>query len=274
MSSIVSSKPTPSPADCIALVTQLSAELTACQHELKRLHALTAIQNCMGYYEAIHLNPTEIWRTPECFALWRPDCSVEVSDWGCFFGPEAIRGFWAAQTGDDLRGGIFFHTLTTACIEVAGDGKTAKATWASPGFETMPPLQADDQHRSFWCWGKYGVDFIRHPDTGEWKIWHMKWFRTIRSDFYRSWYDDAKNTLKGMPGPKGFDHPGRRPSVFHRPYAADEIPHPFPMPPQPYQTYDGTFRWIFGDADYEKTYDVQYPAYEALYHVDYPGCVA
>jgi hypothetical protein len=259
----------------IVTIEQLQQKLesTIKKHELEieRLQAVTAIQNCMGHYETVHITPMENSRTPECFAMWRPDCSCEVSDWGCIFGPEAMKRFWEVQTGDELRGGIFFHTLTTPIIQVAGNGKTAKVTWASPGFETMPPFDKNGAYKSFWCWGKYGMDFIKNPETGEWKIWHMKWFRTIRSDFYKSWYDDAKETLVGMPGPSGgMELDGRLPSVFHRPYSPDEVPHPFPIDPEPYETYDGDFRWLFGGPEYEKKYNVNYPGYEKKYNVDYP----
>ena len=242
------------------------------QLELERVQAVTAIQNVMSHYECVHLNPAYNSHSTECFAMWRPDCSCEVSDWGCVFGPEAIQKFWDAQTADDCRGGIFFHTLCTPCIEVAGNGKTAKVTWASAGFETMPAGVMADEAKSFWCWGKYGMDFIKNPETGEWKIWHMKWFRQIRNDFYTDWYNDSKNTLVGFPGKNGgaFEMEGVRPSVFHRPYQFDEIPHPFPITPKPYYDYDGDFRWIFGDEETEKKYNVIYPGYEKYYNVNYP----
>lgn len=241
-------------------------------HELQiqRLLAINAIQNCMGHYEFVHLTSDLNHRTPECFAMWRDDVSVEVSDWGCFFGPKAVKEFWSNQKAEDNRGTIFFHTLATPVIEVAGDCKTAKVTWASPGFETMPPLPGlSDEFKCFWCWGKYAIDFIRNPETGEWKIWHMKWFRTIRNDFYTDWYNDAKNTMTGMPG--GFTHPDALPSVFHRPYSATEMAHPFPATPQPYESYDGTFRWPYGGDEYEEMYGVRYPEeYKSKYHKNYP----
>ena len=63
------------------------------------------------------------------------------------------------------NGSIFFHTLATPCIQVAGDGKTAKVTWASPGFEADCGKNVMDgsDHMAVWCWGKYGVDFIKNP---------------------------------------------------------------------------------------------------------------
>ena len=249
----------------------MSKEIEELKHEIERLKAINAIQNCMAHYETVHLNPMYIYLTPECFAMWRPDVSCEVSDWGCVFGPEAMTAFWKAQTAPDCRGGIFFHTLCTPAIEVAGNGKTAKVTWASAGFETMPAGVMSDEAKSFWCWGKYGMDFIKNPETGEWKIWHMKWFRAIRSDFYKDWYNDSKNTMTGMPGQGGaFEMEGVQPSVFHRPFRFDEVPHPFPIDPKPYYDYDGDFRWIFGNEELEKEYDVKYPPYEKLYNVNYP----
>jgi hypothetical protein len=240
---------------------------------IRRLEAVTAIQNIMGHYEQLHLNLVETARTGrECFATWREDCSLEISDWGCIFGPEGICAFWESMNPPEKRGAIFYHALATPVMEIAGNGETAKVTWASPGFETMPGFGTPDgQAKSYWCWGRYGCDFIRNPETGEWRIWHMKWFRTIRNDFYKSWYDDAKNTLVGSPRKGGgFQHPDKRPSVFHEPYADDKIPHPFPSTPQPYRDYDGDFRWVFGGEQQEQFYGVSYPAYEKLYNVNYP----
>lgn len=249
---------------------QMRKMLAQYRLELNRLQAVNDIQACMAHYEQVHLNPEYIARSTEAFAMWRPDVSCEVSDWGCVFGPDAMQKFWDRQTGDDLRGGIFFHTLCSPCIQVAGNGQTAKATWMSAGFETMPAGIMAPESKSFWCWGKYGMDFIKHPATGEWKIWHMKWFRTIRSDFYTDWYTDSQNTMAGQPGGT-FQHPDVRPSVFHKPYRHDEIPHPFPADPEPYYDYDGSFRWIFGGEALERRFDVHYPEeYRNLYNTSYP----
>ncbi len=255
------------------LEKKLEKSIRQHEHEIERVKAVSAINACMAHYEEVHLNPDYISRSTEAFAMWRPDVSAEVSDWGCVFGPDAMQKFWDSQTGEDLRGGVFFHTVCTPAIVVAGDGRTAKATFHSAGFETMPAGIMSPEAKSFWAWGKYGLDFIKNPDTGEWKIWHFKWFRTIRSDFYTDWYTDSKNTIKGQPG-KSFEHPDVKPSVFHRPYQYDEIPHPFPCTPEPYDSYDGSFRWLFGGEELEKKYGVEYPEeYKNLYNVNYPDPV-
>ena len=82
-------------------------EIEHLKFELERQKAVNEIQQVMAHYEAVHLNPAYIARSIECFADWRDDISADVSDWGCFFGYDAVKGFWESQTGDDLRGGIF-----------------------------------------------------------------------------------------------------------------------------------------------------------------------
>ena len=58
--------------------------------EMERRKAVTEIQNCIGRYEGVHKAMT-MYLTPETFALTMPDVSMEVSDWGVFVGPEAIK---------------------------------------------------------------------------------------------------------------------------------------------------------------------------------------
>jgi hypothetical protein len=49
------------------------------------------------------------------------------------------------------------HCLTSPVIQVAKDGKTAKAIWFSPGVEGNQ-----------WAYGKYAIDFVK--EDGQWKI--------------------------------------------------------------------------------------------------------
>jgi hypothetical protein len=60
---------------------------------------------------------------------------------------------------------------------VADDGQTAKATFTSLGFEDG------------WCYGMYANSYIKI--NGEWKIWHMKWLRCFKTNFYKSWDDQT-----------------------------------------------------------------------------------
>ncbi|HZU62851.1 MAG TPA: nuclear transport factor 2 family protein [Novosphingobium sp.] len=245
----------------------IEQRLDAMTHEIDRLKAITAIQNTMSHYETVHCSG-EIHRTTECFALWRPDCTAEVAGWGCFVGTDTVKEFWGRQNRMDPRGAIFFHTLASPAIEVAGDGKTAKATWASPGFEGA---RKDGDPLAFWCWGKYGADFIRNPATGEWKIWHLKWFRTIRNHFNTPWPEESHQVMVGTINlGDHFADLNRVPSAFHRPYQSEEVAHPFPVTPQPYADYDGNFHWMFGGAEMERQYGLDLPDYSRHYNAAFP----
>lgn len=64
------------------------------------------------------------------------------------------------------------HTQSTPIIEVAGDGKTAKGIWESPGLHMTAQI-ADGKvtKQGGWFWEKYAADFVK--EDGKWKIWHI-----------------------------------------------------------------------------------------------------
>jgi len=68
------------------------------------------------------------------------------------------------------------HTNTTPIIEVAGDGKTAKGTWYSPGIGLSAHINGTNvSYGGTFFWEKYGADFVK--ENGEWKIWHCQmWY--------------------------------------------------------------------------------------------------
>lgn len=65
------------------------------------------------------------------------------------------------------------HPVSTPNVIVAADGKTAKATFTSFGYE-----------RGGWCYGKYANDYIKID--GKWYIWHKKWLRGFSASYYKS----------------------------------------------------------------------------------------
>jgi len=65
------------------------------------------------------------------------------------------------------------HFQTTPVIEIAGDGKTAKGIWYSPGIHIGGSVLEGGKTTmsgGFWM-EKYGVDFVKEDD--KWKIWHI-----------------------------------------------------------------------------------------------------
>ncbi|MCC7462258.1 MAG: nuclear transport factor 2 family protein [Gammaproteobacteria bacterium] len=64
------------------------------------------------------------------------------------------------------------HTQSTPIIEIAGDGKTAKGIWESPGLHFSAEIRGGRiSKRGGWFWEKYAADFVK--EEGEWKIWHL-----------------------------------------------------------------------------------------------------
>lgn len=88
-------------------------------------------------------------------------------------------------------GQLLLHVTTTAIIEVADDGQTAKAFWYSPG------MIAESGQSANTIWEAYGVDFVK--ENGEWKIWHLHMF----TDFMGSFYLDLGGSSSGSGEPSG-----------------------------------------------------------------------
>jgi hypothetical protein len=208
------------------------------EHEITRLSAINEIQNLMGRYEAVH-NNSEMSKSAELFAQHTPDTWAELGTWGRFEGIEAIRKLFTSMEaylpGEHGKEGLmFWHDLATPIIEVAGDCKTAKATWRSPGHETRP---RDGKLTALWCWGTYAIDFVK--EDGEWKIWHFRWFRLFITPFYTSWVDRPRDKeVTTLPEAEIFtkereDHP----DIYHQPYFPDVVQKSIPPAPKPYDTW-------------------------------------
>jgi hypothetical protein len=232
----------------------IEERIASLEHEIMRLQAVNEIQNLMGRYEAIHMGEY-VQKTWELYARHTPNTWMDVADWGIFVGIDSIKRSWTqgtigvvgpvtpgdpgsskqpqgAQTGPPPGAGqtgasnqpqglgknLAEHPLTTPVIQVAKDGKTAKALWWSPGME-----------RGGWAYGKYAVDFVK--EDGEWRIWHLKWFRIFITPFNQS-YTESKDPVAA--GDRKPDKPVR----YHKPFNSDNwTGEPMPPAPKPYDTW-------------------------------------
>ena len=88
-------------------------------------------------------------------------------------------------------GQLLLHVTTTAIIEIAKDGKTAKGYWYSPGMIAESGSQASS------IWEAYGADFIKEGD--EWKLWHLHMF----TDFMCAFGDTFTSSSGGQGGASG-----------------------------------------------------------------------
>lgn len=219
--------------------------------EIERLQAAQEIQNVMSRYVYMHT----AGRHKECVSLFitkRDDAKIEMM-WGIYEGKDAAYRCYAVDhanlegQGEQRRGRMQMHTLSTPLIVVAGDGKTGKGAWISPGHETAA---GKGKALANWAWCKYGADFIR--EDGLWKIWHLRIYGIFMTAFDKPWTEVAEaiglheEFMTLMPGitlvpgkPPTFKFNIDRPPSSGWEYRPDAIyPYDQPLPPQPYATWD------------------------------------
>jgi hypothetical protein len=107
-------------------------------------------------------------------------------------------------------GSMGIHLNTTPIIEVAGDGKTAKGIWYSPGpifsYTGQKDKDGNDLAGGSVFFEKYGVDFVK--EDGEWKIWHIQMYYDYVFSLGSDW---TKPGARGAGGPGGGGTPGGAP---------------------------------------------------------------
>ena len=150
-------------------------------------------------------------------------------------------------------GDLVAHILTTPYIEIAGDGRTAKGVWYSPGL--CSSVGADGHLNAMRIWEKYGVDFIREEDG--WKIWHFCGYIDFMMPV------DGTLLEAGVPGTaksdgKRPDNPddkpnGKMPMPFVSPnkmfrdqrpfYSPTTVADFYPPMPEPYGSWEDTFSY-------------------------------
>jgi len=138
-------------------------------------------------------------------------------------------------------GTLIMHTLTTPVIEVAGDGKTAKGMWYSPGevTEVMP----DGGFMAMWMWEKYGADFVK--EDGKWKLWHIHMYTDFATPPGKSWTDPTVSHNPFATGDTVEKPPEMRADieiVTYKEWSPTTVPVLVPMP-EPYYTFSETFSY-------------------------------
>ena len=105
---------------------------------------------------------------------------------------------WTDEEILEVYGGVgqlLLHVTTTAIIEVADDGQTAKCFWYSPG------MIAESGQTGNTIWEAYGVDFVK--ENGEWKMWHLHMFTDFMGGFYLTLGGKTSGGSSGAPGGSG-----------------------------------------------------------------------
>ena len=197
--------------------------------KLTRVTAYRLLRNLMA--EAVEaFNSYDRAECERFFALDEPDLWVEYADEGRFTGREALRALLDAVMGKKRavgEGATLF--LTTPVIEVAGDGESAQGVWWCP--IPMTALAEGGKTQAIWAFGSVAVDFLLLK--GEWKIWHLHYFRVFKCKYEMGWVDDLSmiNRLN-LPA-----HPLSEPCTYHNPYSPLSIRDGIPAAPRPYLHY-------------------------------------
>jgi hypothetical protein len=245
-------------------VEQLEERVHQLEKELRIARDIQEIQNVMSRHSFLDASNQTHQQIKELWAQKAPDvCSFhsQVRE----IGPESLNKIAdmhdkiaqdhieqihrlfpdIPKENQELAGWMKMHTLCSPCIVVAGDGKTAKGTWESPGFATMIK---DGELQAVWMWERFAVDFIK--EDGSWKIWHFNAMSQFTTPFEKSWVTSSQES--GTMGPRGL-FPGHEPElpalspVSNEPYNPRKLCGPlspnFPVQPVPYETFGETFSY-------------------------------
>jgi hypothetical protein len=217
-------------------VEQLTETNREMLHEMERLRAVNEIRNLINKLQFLHtanLND-EVARL---FARKDPDVRLYFGDQGYWVGPEGPEK--AGKIMDGIGGAgpqpgmLALHLMANPVIQVAGDCRTARATFVASGIVANKNRQTGEP-TAMWEWNRYGDDFIK--EDGEWKIWHHHVYPLFNVGWDEKWADQFNKSPMSMPMPDDLkpDCPPTPADVHYRPDAA--LPY-VPVPPEPYDTW-------------------------------------
>ena len=146
---------------------------------VQRLEDTIEIQKLQSRYAHLLLTQRFDRVVDECFARKTDEVSVEFSDSGVYHGLDKVRALYSALNETKSIPGFFImHVSADPYIEIAGDGRTAKSHWLSPG------ASGSDTSAS-WIWGLLYVDYLR--EEGGWRIQHTNFAPIFRNKYEVSW---------------------------------------------------------------------------------------
>jgi hypothetical protein len=206
------------------------------EERIQRIEDIQEISNLMSRYQYLHT--TGMYEeTVKLFAKKAPGVKADIPGFGVY--DSGIQGIKRCFTGahvqieGDRIGQMHMHTLTTPVIEVAGDGKTAKGAWISPGHETAI---INSKPEAYWAWCKYGVDFIK--EAGKWKIWHLHVYGIFFAPYEKSWADVTVSSPEGIMERPPDIRPDRLNDDVWAYTPISIYPDNEPKPPEPYETFN------------------------------------
>lgn len=244
-----------------------------------RVWDIETVKDLMSRRQVLNMNNE---RRKELDTLWvtepkyRKTASMG-SNWGYYIGMDEISNYYVVEhtrkqqealdakcaANPEIRnirdnfgyGDLIAHHVSTPCVVLAGDGKTAKGVWYSLGVNATG--NPDGSCKAMWYPERVCADFVKE-DSGEWKIWHL----LISNDVE---YEAGTNlgdieTFTGIPSEAEveFGQP-TMPYVVHNPDYGWSDGYPT-VPPVAYYSYDpaegfgpeGRPQWHKGHPNYRK----------------------
>jgi hypothetical protein len=214
------------------------------EHELDRVKAVNEIQNLMSKYEYWHTGDQSD-KKAKFIAQKTPGVRIEYITSGVFEGSKGMNKFLVDHHGGGGNarkyvGGLAVHPLTTPIIEVAGDGKTARGLWISPGVEVH---DIKGKLTALWILEEYAADFVK--EDGIWKWWRIHLFRCYQCPFDKPWteidcQDYFDNVLQIRRHHDIVSKPDRPTTVnqMYSPKVKSLLQQGIPPAPEPYETYE------------------------------------
>jgi len=194
---------------------QLSREIDRLTAEVERLEATRAIktlQRAYGYFV-----DRALWR--EAADLFVDDGTIELGMDGVYVGKQRIHDYLKRLGGgrEGLRyGQLNEHMMLQPVVDVAADGRSAKARWRD-----WMMLGQFQQHAE---WGDGIMENSYVNDGGVWKIASLHLFTNFVVPYAEGWArakpaaaDWRSETAKSFP-------PDRPPTVAYRPFPGTFIP--------------------------------------------------
>lgn len=246
-----------------------------------RVWDIETVKDLMARRQVMQMNND---RRKELETLWVTEPGYQAtaslgSNWGYYVGMDAISNYYVAQYGEKLQkeleeksaanpaiknirdnfgyGDLIAHHVSTPCVVLADDGKTAKGVWYSLGVESQG--LPDGSCKAMWYPERVCADFVKQAD-GEWKIWHVLVSNDVVYEAGTSIGDIE--TFTGVPteAQQNFGQP-EKPYVVHNPDYGWSDAYPT-VPPLAYKTYDpeksfgyeGRPQWHKGHPNYRKEY--------------------
>lgn len=202
--------------------------------EFERLKAARICENLAGTVSYLYA-ANRMQELAELFAGTEQDRIL--MPYGIYRGKDAAKRCFVVDMVDlddpdparteQLKGRMMISDFCTPIVEVAGDGKTAKGLWISPGLEAH---RTADGSQGWWTWCKFAADFLLTEDG--WKIWHLGKYLYFSTEYGKSWAKSPKHIF--APAQISADEPAGE--MYY--YTPDAVyPDEEPAIPVPYDTW-------------------------------------